>query len=198
METTPSTKQQLLIAATSLLARENPSAVTLRAAGNKVGASRTAPYRRFKDKRDRLEAVARNSFNEVSEILADATRRTNSPFAALRLAVQEYFDLTRRNPLRHRLLFENSEQGGLQAEARRAFASVKDLVLAAQKAGELHDGDPTEISALICGTIHGLAELERLGDPRTASVLKDVDALSAFIDLIAKRASGVATADALA
>ena len=84
METTPSTKQQLLIAATSLLARENPSAVTLRAAGNKVGASRTAPYRRFKDKRDRLEAVARNSFNEVSEILADATRRTNSPFAALR------------------------------------------------------------------------------------------------------------------
>ena len=123
METTLSTKQQLLIAATSLLDQGGPGAVTLRAVGDKVGVSQTAPYRHFKDKRDLLEAVARESFNEVSEILDGATRRANSPLGALRLAVREYLELARRYPLRHRLLFDLSEEGGLQAEARAAHSN---------------------------------------------------------------------------
>jgi AcrR family transcriptional regulator len=199
METTTlTTKQQLLVAATSLLDQGGPGAVTLRAVGDKVGVSQTAPYRHFKDKRDLLEAIARESFNEVSEILDSATRRANSPLGALRLAVREYLDLARRYPLRHRLLFDISEEGGLQAEARRAFESVEELVVAAQRAGELHDSDPSKISTLICSTVHGLAKLERLGEPNAVSVLKDVDALSLlFIDLIAKRAGEVAQASAM-
>jgi len=198
METSLSTRQQLLIAATNLLDQGGPGAVTLRAVGDKIGVSQTAPYRHFKGKRDLLEAVARESFNEVSEILGAATRQANSPLSALRLAVREYFDLARRYPLRHRLLFDISEEGGLQAEAMLAFASVKDLVLAAQRAGELHDGDPVKIAALICSTVHGLAKLERLGESRAASMLQDVDALTLlFIELITKRAGEVAKADAL-
>lgn len=199
METSLSTKQQLLIAATSLIDQGGPGAVTLRAVGDKIGVSQTAPYRHFKDKRNLLEAVARESFNEVSEILGAATRRANSPLAALRLAVRQYFDLARRYPLRHRLLFDISEEGGLQAEALQAFASVKDLVVAAQQSGELHDGDPAKITALICSTVHGLAKLERLGESKAASMLSDVDALTfLFIELITKRAGEVAAADALA
>ena len=199
METTLSTKQQLLIAATDLLDQGGPGAVTLRAVGDKIGVSQTAPYRHFKDKRDLLEAIARETFNEVSEILANAIRRANSPLGALRLAVREYLDLARQYPLRHRLLFDLSEEGGLQAEARCAFEWVKELVAAAQLAGELHDGDPSKISALICSTVHGLAKLERMAGPTAASVMKDVDALShLFIDLIAKRVSEVARAAALA
>jgi AcrR family transcriptional regulator len=198
METSLSTKQQLLNAATNLLDRGGPGAVTLRAVGDKIGVSQTAPYRHFKDKRDLLEAVARESFNEVSEILGAATRQANSPLSALRLAVREYFDLARRYPLRHRLLFDISEEGGLQAEAMQAFASVRDLVLAAQQTGELHDGDAVKIAALICSTVHGLAKLERLGESRAASMLQDVDALTLlFIELITKRAGEVAKADAL-
>ena len=199
METTLSTKQQLLIAATNLLDMGGPSAVTLRAAGDKIGVSQTAPYRHFKDKRDLLEAVARESFNEVSEIIGAAMRRANSPLGALRLAVREYLDLARRYPLRHRLLFDLGEEGGLQAEARRVFESVKELVAAAQRSGELQDGDPSKVSALICSTVHGLAKLERFGESKAASVLQDIDALSLlFIDLIAKRASEFTQADALA
>ena len=66
-------------------------------------------------------------------------------------------------------------------------------MVAAQRAGELHDGDPSRISALICSTVHGLAKLERLGESKAVSVLKDVDALSLLlIDLIAKRAGEMA------
>lgn len=197
METTLSTKQQLLIAATNFLDQGGPSAVTLRAVGDKIGVSQTAPYRHFRDKRDLLEAIARESFTEVSELLTNAMRRANSPMGALRLAVREYLDLARRFPLRHRLLFDLSEDGGLEAEARRAFESVAELVVAAQRAGELHEGDPSKIAALICSTVHGLAKLERLGEPKAPSPLKDVDALSVlFIDLIAKWAGEVTRADA--
>ncbi len=166
METTLSTKQQLLNAATNLRDQGGPNAVTLRAVGEKIGVSQTAPYRHFKDKRDLLEAIARESFNEGSEILGTAMRRANSPLGALQLAMREYFGLARRFPLRHRLLFDIGEDGGLQAEGQRAFASVKDVVVAAQKAGELHDGDPAKISALICSAVLGLAKLEWLAEPR--------------------------------
>ena len=160
--------------------------MTLRAVGDKVGVSQTAPYRHFRDKRDLLEAIARESFNEVSEILRKALRKTNSPLGALRLAVEEYLDLARRYPLRHRLLFDIAEEGGLEPEAQRAFESIQDLVVAAQRTGELHDGDPSRISALICSTVHGLAKLQRLGEGKAASVLKGADALSMhFVDLIA-------------
>jgi AcrR family transcriptional regulator len=199
MEATSTTKQQLLAAATSLLDQGGPAAVTLRAVGDKVGVSQTAPYRHFKDKHDLLEAVARETFNEVSEMLVNSMRRANSPLGALRIAMREYLDLARRNPLRHRLMFEIGEEGGLQDEARRAFESVKVLVDAAQKAGELREGDPSRISSLICSTVHGLAKLERLREPRAASFLKDVDALSLFfIDLIAGPAEEPAKAEALA
>src|SRR5579871_2269857 len=146
METTPTTKQQLLAAAASLLDHGGPAAVTLRAVGDKVGVSQTAPNRHFKDKHDLLEAIARETFNEVSEMLANTMRRANSPLGALRLAIREYLELARGNPLRHRLMFEIGEEGGLRDEARRAFESVKTLVDAAQRAGELREGDPSRIS----------------------------------------------------
>jgi AcrR family transcriptional regulator len=198
METNLTTKQQLVVAATSLLDQGGPGAVTLRAVGDKVGVSQTAPYRHFRDKRDLIEAIARESFNEVSEILKNATRKTNSPLAALRLAVREYLDLARRYPLRHRLLFDIAEEGGLEPEAQRAFESIHDLVVAAQRAGELRDGDPSKISALICSTAHGLAKLQRLGERRAVTVMRDADALSMlFVDLVAGKTEGSAKTNGL-
>ncbi len=172
--------------------------MTLRAVGDKVGVSQTAPYRHFKDKHDLLEVIARETFGEVSEFLRDAVRKANSPLGALRIAIREYLDVARRYPLRHRLLFEISEEGGLQSEARHAFELIRELVAAAQRAGELHEGDPSRISALICSTVHGLAKLERLDQPNTESPLRDVDALSIFfVDLIARQTGERARVDAL-
>jgi AcrR family transcriptional regulator len=181
METTLSTKEQLLVAATNLLDKGGPSAVTLRAVGDAIGVSQTAPYRHFKDKRDLLEAVARESFREISEILEGAMRRANSPLEALMLAVREYFELARRYPLRHRLFFDIGERGGLEPEARRAFETVTGLVAAAQHAGEIQEGDPTQISALICSTVHGLAQLGQIGSANTLRALNDLDSLSQLL-----------------
>ena len=181
METNRSTKEQLLIAATSLLDKGGPAAVTLRAVGDAIGVSQTAPNRHFRDKRDLLESVARETFREVSEILEGAMRRASSPLEALTLAIREYFELARRFPLRHRLLFDIGEQGGLEAEARRAFETVTGLVTAAQHAGQIQEGDSTQMSALICSTVHGLAQLEQVGSASTVRALSDVDSLTQLL-----------------
>jgi len=107
MESALSTKEQLLTAATSLLDKGGPAAVTLRAVGDAIGMSQTAPYRHFRDKHDLLGAVARESLREVSEVLEGAMRRANSPLEAIMLAVRENFEFARRFPLRNRLLFRN-------------------------------------------------------------------------------------------
>ncbi len=188
MEATLSTKEQLLAAATGLLDKGGPGAVTLRAVGDAIGVSQTAPYRHFRDKRDLLEAVARQTFSEVTEILEGAMRHANSPLDALVLAIREYLEHARGYPLRHRLLFDVSEQGGLQAEARRAFETVTGLVAAAQNAGEIQDGDPAQLSVLICSTVHGLAKMEQIGHAGAVQALNDADSLSwLMLDLVARK-----------
>ena len=183
-----STKEQLVVAATSLLDKGGPGAVTLRAVGDAIGVSQTAPYRHFKDKRDLMEAVARESFRQVGEILEEAMRSAKSPMQALTLAVREYFVLARRYPLRHRLLFEVSEHGGLESEARRAFDTVTGLIAAAQHAGEVQDGDPAQLSALICSTIHGLANFELIGQGKDSVIVRDADSLTPILlNLIVKK-----------
>ncbi len=191
MEMNLSTKEQLVVAATNLLDKGGPGAVTLRAVGDAIGMSQSAPYRHFKDKRDLMEAVARESFRQVAEILEKAMRSAGSPLQALTLAVREYFVLSRRYPLRHRLLFEVSEHGGLETEARRAFDTVTRLIAAAQHAGEVQDGDPAQLSALICSTIHGLANFELIGQGQQSVLVSDADLLAPILlNLIVKKPAG--------
>jgi len=94
------------------------------------------------------------------------------------LAVREYFERARRYPLRHRLLFDIGDHGGLESEARRVFDTVTDLVAAAQHVGEIQDGDPTQISALICSAVHGMVLLEQSGIANIVRAPNDVDSLS--------------------
>jgi AcrR family transcriptional regulator len=188
MDTNLSTKEQLVVAATELLDKGGPGAVTLRAVGDAIGVSQTAPYRHFKDRRSLMEAVARESFRQVAEVLEGAMRSANSPLDAVIICVREYFVLARRYPLRHRLLFEISEQGGLELEAQRAFDTVTALITAAQSAGQVQEGDPTQLSALICSTVHGLANFELIGHGKKAAIVSDADSLTQLLlNLIVKR-----------
>src|SRR5271166_2431155 len=133
-------------------------------------------------------ACRRPRLRQVGEILEEAMRFAKSPMQALTLAVREYFVLARRYPLRHRLLFEVSEHGGLESEARRAFDTVTGLIAAAQHAGEVQDGDPAQLSALICSTIHGLANFELIGQGKDSVIVRDADSLTPILlNLIVKK-----------
>ncbi len=159
-----STKERILIAATDLLDAGGPSAVTLRAVGEAAGVSQSAPYRHYADKRALLDAMVRRIIEQLAHSVESAGNETGSSIAALNLVVSRYFEFARRYPVRYRLLLEECRSdSAVAAESRQAFAAFADLVHIAQRSGDLRDGDPEKIVALIFGAVHGMADLEQFG-----------------------------------
>ncbi len=159
-----STKERILIAATDLLDAGGPSAVTSRAVGEAAGVSQSAPYRHYADKRALLDTMVRRIIEQLAGLVESARNKTDSSIAALHLVVSQYFEFARRYPIRYRLLLEECRSdSAVAAESRQAFATIADLVHIAQRSGDLRDGDPEKIVALIFGAVHGMADLELFG-----------------------------------
>ena len=138
--------------------------MTLRAVGGAAGVSQSAPYRHYADKRTLMDAMVRRIIEQLGELVESARNEADSSIAALNLVVSQYFEFARRYPVRYRLLLEESRSDSkVAAEARRAFATIADLVHIAQRSGDLRDGDPEHIVALIFGAVHGMADLEQFG-----------------------------------
>ena len=185
-----STKERIIAAATSLLDAGGPSAVTLRAVGDAAGISQSAPYRHFVDKRALLDAMVREIIQQMSVVVQTARSEFASPLAALTHVVAEYYQFARTFPIRYRLLLEESRSDSLVGgEARDAFASVVELVHVAQKSGELREGDPEQIVALIFGAVHGMADLEQFGLVKPVSASETSTALPSLLVAMLTRES---------
>ncbi len=177
-----STKERIIAAATRLLDEGGPSAVTLRAVGDAAGISQSAPYRHFADKRALLDAMVRQIIEQLSAVVETARAETASPVVALKHVVAEYYQFARTFPVRYRLLLEESRSdSAVGSEARKAFESVVELVHIAQKSGDLREGDPEQIVALILGAVHGMADLEQFGLVKAAAASERSPALPGLL-----------------
>ena len=188
-----STKERILASAMRLLDTGGPGAVTLRAVGDAAGISQSAPYRHYEDKRALLEAMVRANLDYLGAAFERAEHDASSPFGVLDRTVRVYFDFAQRFPVRHRFLLEVSrEDTPLGSDVRQALAVVSALVRAAQQAGELTEGDPEQIAALIFGAAYGMADLAQFnlanGAARGAAV-PDLppDLAPLLLDLLANR-----------
>src|SRR5215218_5303559 len=72
-------RRALVDAARTLLEREGPSALSLRAVAREAGVSPAAPYHHFKDKSELLDAVAQQGWELLNEFLVQARARAASP-----------------------------------------------------------------------------------------------------------------------
>jgi len=152
-----STRQRLIEAATRLLDEGGPAAVTLREVGRLAGVSHNAPYKHFAGKQDLLAAVA------ARELSRDGAGRDGAaPGAgALRPMMHAYVRWAVRHPARFKLTF-GSWSGDLPELARAATAAragLVDAVAAGQAAGNLPEGDPERVAALVLAVAHGAADL---------------------------------------
>lgn len=185
-----STKERIIAAATKLLDAGGPSAVTLRAVGDAAGISQSAPYRHFADKRALLDAMVRQIIEQLRETVDQARSEAASPAAALNKVVEQYYQFARKYPVRYRLLLEESRaDNAVGAEARQAFSAVADLVHDAQKSGQIREGDPQQIVALIFGAVHGMADLEQFGLVKVAADGQSAAALPALlVEMLSRQA----------
>jgi AcrR family transcriptional regulator len=182
-------RRALIRAAVETIDRDGVDAMTLRAVGETLGVSRTAPYRHFKDKAALLAAVAAEGFRTLSAQLAEAwdERGGGRPgFAAMGRA---YVRFAIDHPSHYRVMFggftpdERSELE-LRDAGAGAFQVLVDALADQQAAGTVRRDDLRQQASFVWASVHGIAMLaidRQLGpDPEAgyALAIYAVDALA--------------------
>jgi AcrR family transcriptional regulator len=98
-------KAALVAAASAMLEKEGPEAISFRAIARAVGVSQTAPYNHFEGKEHLLATVAEAGFRELhrSQVAAGAAART--PAARVLALGEAYVAFARAHPQLYRLMF---------------------------------------------------------------------------------------------
>ena len=189
MEDRPvSTRTALLAAASELLTRGGPDAVTLRDVGAMSGVSRTAPYRHFRDKDDLLSAVAAENLVFIGNAMREAADDADGGGSPLYRACVGYVRAAAERPAHYRLVFGDVEitnpSPALQRAADDCVTLLDDLVAQDQESGLLASGEVRDLSATIWATIHGLVDLTLTGHLREPRMVNGADAAPRLIALV--------------
>lgn len=153
------------MAATELLDTGGVHAVTLREVGHRAGVSHNAPYRHFADKEALLAAIAVGELSDLADTMRRRGEAASSPRSALRAVVSDYVTWALSHPARFALVFGawTTESPELARQATDTWDLMVAGVSRAQAAGELRDGDPERLAALIRATAHGAISLTLTG-----------------------------------
>jgi AcrR family transcriptional regulator len=145
-----------------LIERKGVDALTLREIGKRLGVSRTAPYRHFKDKAALLSAISEAGFIKFSAIVDAARKEAGKGFAAqmdaIALAYARFAD-------EHRWEFEVMFAEVLAVGVARAAGGGRNLAILeatireAQQNGEVRPGDPTLLARSVWALVHGAGVL---------------------------------------
>ena len=163
-----STRSDLLEAAAGLLEERGIEAVTLRAVGERAGVSRQAPYKHFADKGQLLSVLAARYFERLAEEMISAPETTGgNPIARLEAMLEAYARVALGSPGRYRLMFGPEVRGRPYPEvheaARGLYGRLVGVVAECQEVGELPEGNPVDLAALVYATVHGAVDLALAG-----------------------------------
>jgi AcrR family transcriptional regulator len=171
----------LLAEAATMITEGGAASVTMRALGERVGVSRTAPYRHFTDKSALLLAVAAAGFDRLNDRLqAVDAAAPRSGVERIRRLGEEYVRFALENPAHYRLMYgaeaiARAEQPELRESANRLFEQLVEVIRAQQRSGRIKRQDPKTQAYVAWSAVHGLAMLVVEGQIKTTV---DVEALA--------------------
>jgi AcrR family transcriptional regulator len=159
-------RRDLLDAALELIAREGPSAVSLRSLARRLGVSHAAPANHFPDKAALFTAIAVEGFELLAAAIEEGTRRLGPDASAgqrLRAAGQAYMGFA----LAHRAHFDvmwqrdllHQDDPELATAADATFALLLGGVRDVQAEGWAAGTEPQIVAYLAWSVVHGLATL---------------------------------------
>src|SRR5215210_6409648 len=172
------TRSALLGAAAGLLEGRGIEAVTLRSVGERAGVSRQAPYKHFADKEELLSVLAAGYFGRLGlQMWGAAEEAGGEPFQRLRAVGEAYVRFALEGPHRYRLMFgekiQRSPHPEVHAAAHALYEGLVRAVADCQDAGQLPEGDPIGLAALIYATVHGAVDLALAGQAEESKGLGD-------------------------
>ena len=155
------TRSRLIEAAAGLAAEGGLGAVGLREAARRTGVTHGAPYRHFADRGALIVAVAEYGFRELLDACAAAEAAAGSgPLRRWQSLGFAYMAFALRRPGLFRVMFSaDAAAESVRSAEAAVFALCVRSIAAAQREGQVVDGDPQEHALLCWSTMHGLATL---------------------------------------
>ncbi|HUQ80831.1 MAG TPA: TetR/AcrR family transcriptional regulator [Gemmatimonadaceae bacterium] len=156
-------------AAHRVLARDGLAALSMRNVATEAGVTATAIYRHFKDKDELLRTIIRERYETFLQYLAEAAP-AKRPFERLLAALDRYADFAIDHPTSYELLFVSPHgisidryPADFNSGRSRGFRQLRLLVEECIDAGEIRDGDATDIALGMYAHAHGIVMLHRAG-----------------------------------
>jgi AcrR family transcriptional regulator len=155
----------LLEVAARMIADQGVEGVTMRGLADRIGVSRSAPYRHFADKAALLAAVAEDGFKRLAAGLrAAGAEQAGDPLLSFRSMCLAYVEFAVEHPTHYRLMFgqavfEWQDYPSLVAAADGLFGEVFATVRACQQQNKLKPGEPRQTALAAWALAHGLSLL---------------------------------------
>jgi AcrR family transcriptional regulator len=158
--------RDLIDTALELIAREGPSAVSLRLLARRLGVSHAAPANHFPDKAALFTAIAIEGFKLLAAAIQDAVQQlgpdatasqrraaTGRAYTSFAVGHRAHFEVMWQRDLLHQ------DDPALAAAGDATFALLLGGVHDAQAAGWATSADPHTVAYLAWSVVHGLAAL---------------------------------------
>jgi AcrR family transcriptional regulator len=159
-------RRDLLDAALELVAREGPSAVSLRSLARRLGVSHAAPANYFPDKAALFTAIAVEGFTLLAAAIEGGARRLGPDATAgqrFRAAGHAYTGFALAHPAHFAVMWQRDllhrEDPELAAAGDATFELLLGGVRDVQSEGWTPGSDPQTVALLAWSVVHGLAAL---------------------------------------
>jgi AcrR family transcriptional regulator len=157
----------LLDAASDLLEREGPDALSIRRIAAAAGVAPMGVYNHFASKSGIIEALFIQGFERLAEAMVTLSA-IDDPDDALAEGGRRYRTLALAHPMAYRLMFLRAVPGFEPSDrakriATSAFEGLVTAVERAMQVGSIEGGPPEMLAQIIWAGIHGHVSLELMG-----------------------------------
>ncbi|MCP4117590.1 MAG: TetR/AcrR family transcriptional regulator [Desulfobacteraceae bacterium] len=158
-------REKLLQTALEIVSEEGLAKVSMRKLGEKIGVSRSAPYRHFKGKGELLSAIAEDGFRKLTNSLNSVrNKKSGNPVTQFKNIGIAYIEFALEHPVQYRLMFghEIIEQDQTPELIKAAEGAFSELLLGVGdllKDDLIKPMDPLIIANTLWSQTHGISTL---------------------------------------
>ncbi len=159
-------ERALVEAAQTVLVREGPAAVTVRAVAAEAGVAPMGVYNHLGGKDGLVAAILVRGFDGLTDAISKGHEA--DPVERLRACGMRYREFALSNPQHYAVMFEaalpmETESAQVQEHATAAFMALVEKVQYGMARGSIRDGDAFDMAQQIWSTVHGAVALELKG-----------------------------------
>lgn len=161
-----SLRESLIEEATLMIQQKGVASVTLRALGQNLGVSRTAPYRHFEDKNDLLCAVAQRGFDQFRKVLCEQRLNDSvtSPLSRFQNMGMAYIEFALAHVPYYKLMFQEpsvmeNKTVDLEKASSEAFGELVAILEECKTKGLVKNEPTLMMASFVWSTMHGFSSL---------------------------------------